>query len=98
MKLDRLLPLLMDVPPGRLRVLLALQSVCIRASAQLVANSRKERDPVKTHLLPETGERTDVSEAPGSGLGTDRVWCSPWQGAAGASASAAPSWGRDEPP
>ncbi len=35
MKLDRLLPLLMDVPPGRLRVLLALQSVCIRASAQI---------------------------------------------------------------
>lgn len=36
MKLDRLLPLLLDVPPGRLRVLLALQSVCIRASRQLV--------------------------------------------------------------
>ena len=33
MKLDRLLPLLLDVPPGRVRVQLALQAIGIRASA-----------------------------------------------------------------
>ena len=36
MKLDRLLPMLLDGAPGRLRVQLALQAIGIRASAQLV--------------------------------------------------------------
>lgn len=84
MKLDRLLPLLLDGAPGRLRVQLALQAIGIRASAQLVANSRKESDPVKTHAPPAMGERSDVS-APS---GAERVWCSPWQRTAGTSGPA----------
>ena len=46
----------------------------------------KERDPVKTHVPPETGERSDAPAPMGAG----GVWCSPWQGAAGASEPAAP--------
>lgn len=90
MKLDRLLPLLMDGASGRLRVQLALQAIGIRASRQLATNFRKERDPVKTHAPPEMGEWSDVSEAPGARPVSDRVWCSPWQGAAGTSGPAAP--------
>lgn len=59
MKLDRLLPLLLDGAPGRLRVQLALQSVCVQASRRgfpLAAD--------RQHVRAGGPRKSDFSELP----------------------------------
>lgn len=56
MKLDRLLPMLLDGAPGRLRVQLALQAIGIRASAFQWSPARAGKiAPVKESILSRQG-------------------------------------------